>query len=246
MFTDAEMRAAWLHWSPTSNPGKKGKKSGWRSGPSAWKTATSARASSQDVTRAQLSRIVNRSPQVMVKVTGVKKGGIHLFSHFTYMSRNSKLEFADQDGRIYRSNRELKELAEDWTFENDYLETGRRRDNAIDARALVFSMPAGTSPTVVRNATAAAVRGHFDDNFDYVMALHTDTPRPHVHVTVRSTGYDGRKLSFSPVDLHSLRERFAHELRIRDVPADATPKISRGPVERRESRPTYWARKRAS
>ena len=241
MFTDAEMKAAWFHWDPTSRPGRNARSPRWGMGGGG--STTSARAITAGTTRAQLNRITSRAPQVVVKITGAKRGAIHLYSHMTYLSRNSKLEFIDQDGQVYQSNRELKALAEEWMFQNEGGSLHPRRDNAVDARALIFSMPEGTPADAVRNSAAAVAREHFGENFDYVMVLHTDTPRPHVHLTVRATGHNGEKLTFAPTDLHKLRMSFAHELRERGVAADATPKIARGPVEKRENDRTHWKRK---
>ncbi|WP_367947071.1 hypothetical protein [Sphingopyxis sp. BSNA05] len=74
----------------------------------------------------------------------------------------------------------------------------------------------------------ALAHAEFSDNHDYVMALHTDTPRPHVHLTVQAEGLDRTRFNPRPVQLSRLRERFARELRARGVVAEATPRRARG------------------
>jgi hypothetical protein len=86
----------------------------------------------------------------------------------------------------------------------------------------------------------------FEDNFDYVFALHTDegkgkSPNPHVHLTIRAKGHDGTKLEFGPADLLYMRRLFATELRHRGIDADATPQIARGPRYNNEHSKTHQA-----
>ena len=89
-------------------------------------------------------------------------------------------------------------------------------------------MPAGTDPDKVLGAVRAIAHAELSDNHDYVLALHTDTPRPHVHLTVQAEGLDRKRFNPRPVQLNRFRERFAHELRARGVAAEATPRRARG------------------
>ena len=89
-------------------------------------------------------------------------------------------------------------------------------------------MPAGTDPDKVLGAVRALVHAELSDNHDYVLALHTDTPRPHVHLTVQAEGLDRKRFNPRPVQLNRFRERFARELRARGVVAEATPRRARG------------------
>ena len=66
------------------------------------------------------------------------------------------------------------------------------------------------------------------DNHDYLMALHTDTPRPHVHLTVQAEGVDRKRFDPRREDLFRFREAFAEALRSRGVEAEATPRYTRG------------------
>ena len=83
-------------------------------------------------------------------------------------------------------------------------------------------MPEGTDPDKVLGAV------ELSDNHDYVLALHTDTPRPHVHLTVQAEGLDRTRFNPRPVQLNRFREGFARELRARGVAAEATPRRARG------------------
>ncbi len=68
-----------------------------------------------------------------------------------------------------------------------------------------------------------------------VFALHTDEPHPHVHLTVKMTGFDGKRLNPRKADLRNWREEFALAMRDQGVDAEATPRPSRGIVKKPES-----------
>jgi type IV secretion system T-DNA border endonuclease VirD2 len=80
----------------------------------------------------------------------------------------------------------------------------------------------------VLGAVRALAHAELSDNHDYVLALHTDTPRPHVHLTVQAEGLDRTRFNPRPVQLNRFRERFARELRARGIAAEATPRRARG------------------
>src|SRR3546814_8541505 len=70
------------------------------------------------------------------------------------------------------------------------------RDNStVAAVSMVFSMPAGTDPDKVLSAVREVARSEIGHEWDYVLALHTDTPRPHVHVTVAARGDTGKRFN---------------------------------------------------
>ncbi|WP_417614115.1 relaxase/mobilization nuclease domain-containing protein [Parasphingorhabdus sp.] len=173
--------------------------------------------------RAKLARIVRRAPEVLVKVTGRQKGGKHVKAHLEYIGRKGDVEIETRDGEILMSKDDIVERAAEWS---DTLKWRSRP--TVSSVSLVFSMPAGTDPDKVLGAVRALAHAEFSDNHDYVLALHTDTPRPHVHLTVQAEGLDRTRFNPRPVQLNRLRERFARELRTRGVAAEATPRRARG------------------
>lgn len=173
--------------------------------------------------RAKLARIVRRAPEVVVKVTGRQRGGSHVKAHLDYIGRKGKLGIETRDGEILTSKEDIAERAAEWS---DTLQWRSRP--TVSSVSLIFSMPAGTDPDKVLGAVRAVAHAEFSDNHDYVMALHTDTPRPHVHLTVQAEGLDRTRFNPRPPQLNRLRERFARELRARGVAAEATPRRARG------------------
>jgi hypothetical protein len=220
-----ELYAAWYIWRPTHPKRRKG-----RGGDKGFASALLALPflPSDRQTAEQFARLERRAPQVMVKVTKPTFGAQHTFQNMTYISRNCEEEIFDQDGSLFVSNDELERLADDWHQQNQDAYDGERRYRGPDARRLQFSMPKGTDPIALRNAVSATARHVFGDRFDYVFALHTDRPHPHVHLTMRAVSHDGEALRINKDDLLYLRRTMALELRMRGVEADATPQIARG------------------
>ena len=173
--------------------------------------------------RAKLARVVRGAPEVVVKVTGRQKGGGHVRAHLDYIGRKGEIDIETRDGEILTSKEDIAERAEEWS---DTLQWRSRA--TVSSVSMVFSMPEGTDPDKVLSAVRALAHSELSDNHDYVMALHNDTPRPHVHLSVQAEGLDRTRFNPRPVQLNRFRERFAEELRARGVAAEATPRRSRG------------------
>ena len=187
----------------------------------------------------RLARIVERAPEVMVKITGRTKGEAHLQAHLAYISREGALPLEGRDGEQLTGLKEVRELGSDWTAED--LRT--RRDAPLSL-SLMLSMPPGTPAVGVRDAARAFAAEAFGDRFDYVFALHTDAGHPHVHLAVRMLGPDGARINPRKADLEQWRQTFARTLRDRGIPAEATPRRSRGIVRKSETMPVRKLRER--
>jgi type IV secretion system T-DNA border endonuclease VirD2 len=173
--------------------------------------------------RAKLARIVRKAPEVVVKVTGRQQDGNHVKAHLDYIGRKGEVDIETRDGEILITKEDVAERAAEWS---DTLQWRSRP--TVSSVSLIFSMPEGTDPDKVLGAVRALAHAELSDNHDYVLALHTDTPRPHVHLTVQAEGLDRTRFNPRPVQLNRFRERFARELRARGVAAEATPRRARG------------------
>lgn len=183
--------------------------------------------------KAQLARVIKKVPQAVVKVTKGTHGSHNTFENFNYISRNGNVPLYDQDGREITSKQEMKSIAREWHEISSLSDPRSRRMNSPDARRIIFSMPLGTDPNKVLSAVRATARTLFEGKYDYVYALHTDegkgkSPNPHVHLTVMSQDYDGKRLQLRRGDLLIMRKVFALELRQRGIEVDASPQIARG------------------
>ncbi|WP_407123447.1 relaxase/mobilization nuclease domain-containing protein [Bradyrhizobium sp. STM 3561] len=192
--------------------------------------------------RAKLERIVRRAPEVMVKITGRTKSVAHLKSHLEYITRNGELDAETEQGATLAGRLGLKDLQQRW--EDDAgLDDKRRRDGSLSVN-IILSMPAGTDAVAVKDSARAFAVETFGYNHDYVFVQHLDDKHPHVHLTVRSRGHDGKRLNPRKADLQAWRERFAGELRLRGIAAEATPRRTRGRVRKADRGAVLAMRKR--
>jgi Relaxase/Mobilisation nuclease domain len=192
--------------------------------------------------RAKLERIVRRAPEVMVKITGRTKSVAHLKSHLAYITRNGELDAETEQGATLAGRSGLKDLQQRW--EDDAgLDDKRRRDGSLSIN-IILSMPAGTDAVAVKDSARAFAIETFGYSHDYVFVQHLDDKHPHLHLTVRSLGYDGKRLNPRKADLQVWRERFAGELRLRGISAEATPRRTRGRVRKADRGAVLALRKR--
>ncbi|WP_247321161.1 relaxase/mobilization nuclease domain-containing protein [Bradyrhizobium sp. 141] len=105
-------------------------------------------------------------------------------------------------------------------------------------------MPAGTDAVAVKDSVRAFAIETFEGNHDYVFVQHLDDKHPHVHLSVRSLAHDGKRLNPRKADLQAWRERFAGELRLRGIAAEATPRRTRGRVRKADRAAVLAMRKR--
>ncbi|WP_247790120.1 relaxase/mobilization nuclease domain-containing protein [Bradyrhizobium sp. 155] len=180
--------------------------------------------------RAKLERIVRRAPEVMVKITGRTKSVAHLKSHLAYITRNGELDTETEQGATLAGRSGLKDLQQCWE-DDASLDGKRRRDGSLSIN-IILSMPAGTDAVAVKDSARTFAIETFGDNHDYVFVQHLDNKHPHVHLTVRSLGHNGKRLNPRKADLQAWRERFAGQLRLRGIAAEATPRRTRGQVRK--------------
>lgn len=201
--------------------------------------------------RAQISRTLRRTPEVMVKITNKAasaQGMGAVRRHLRYISRNGRVELEDQNGDRIAGKDALRDLSKNWELGGWGIpETSTRRQ----VFNILLSMPPGTDRHAVRDAAREFAALEFGDGRAYVFAAHNDEAHPHVHLSVQVRGPDGRRLNPRHMDLQRWRERFAEKLREHGVEANATPRRARGVTERypkpavvhmikRGESPRYW------
>jgi len=181
--------------------------------------------------RRKASRVLGRKPEVMVKITGFSKSAGGVKSNLEYITRNGKVEFEDSKGGTYLGKESVKEFFNEW---NSFEREGRKQ-NQRDTMKLVLSMPEGTDANNLKQAAREFLKKEFGANHEYVFALHTDDKHPHVHIAVKSLGFDQTRINPRKADIQHWRESFAEKLRENGIEAEATPKVVRGVVKKSES-----------
>lgn len=184
--------------------------------------------------KARLARIARRTPEVMVKITGRARGIDGLKAHMDYVTRNGRLVAETQDGVPIADRAALRRLHDDWVLYNEVQTRGRADARSAQSVNIILSMPPGAPRDRVQDAARTWARDTFGDRHAWMMTRHDDREHPHVHVSVRAVGTDGKRLAPGPADLQQWRERFAGEMRRLGVEAEATPRQARGKVQRSE------------
>ena len=182
----------------------------------------------------KLTRIAKKAPEVVVKVSGSGKRSGQILAHMTYITRNGKVEAENERGEKIKGLTEVKEAFAEWGFQvND---SERKRAQTVN---IVLSMPEGTDPQAVLGASRGFAKEQFGENHQYLMALHTDTKQPHVHLSVKAQGFDLTWLKRSKADLQEWRETFAQKMRDQGIDAEATPRRARGVVRKGKTQPMH-------
>ena len=177
---------------------------------------------------AKLQRVAKKAPEVLVKISGTGKSLGQILAHMTYITRNGKQEAENERGEKVEGLDKVKKLFEKWGFDSSQTST-RQRARTVN---IVLSMPEGTDQIAMRNASRAFAQERFGGNHEYLMALHSDTKQPHVHLAVKAQGFDMTLLKRSKADLQEWRDVFAQKLRDHGVEAEATPRRARGVVRK--------------
>ena len=196
--------------------------------------------------RSRLARIVAKRPEVMVKITGRTRGIVHLKAHLDYVSRNAKLEVERSDGMRISSKEGMRALHDDWLQANAVMARGRSDERSVQSVSIILSMPPGNPPDKVQDAARTWARETFAERHEWIMARHDDKDHPHVHVTVRAVGSNGKRLTAGPKELQAWRERFARELRRYGIEAEATPRQARGVIRKANTTPVHKIEQRGT
>src|SRR5664280_1292458 len=195
---------------------------------------------------AALQRTLNKTPEVMVKVTGGGRDTGTANAHIDYIDRHGQLDVHTDEGEVLNGKDVSKFLVEDWKLDTIIHQRHRQAplSGEKDKRAklvhnIVLSMPKGTPPQAVLAAAQSFARENFALSHRYAMVLHdpaTDPKHektesgknPHVHLVVKAVSETGERLYIRKDTLQTWREQFAHALRAQGIEANATPAAIRG------------------
>jgi len=182
--------------------------------------------------RAYIARTVRRVPEVVVKVSGGARTLAGVERHLQYIEKKgaSGLE-TDMDTRAGGKGF-ARDLVRDWDLDVEALKHySKKMFRGKPPRLvhnLIFSMPAGTSSKAVLGAVRKLALNEWALEHRYALALHTDTPRPHVHVALKAVSEQGIRLNIKKSDIRKWRTQFASNLRELGVAANATERAVRG------------------
>lgn len=187
------------------------------------------RPSWQD-TKAGLRRLVDRTPEVMIKVEGGGTTSQGIKKYMTYMTRNGQLPASDDKDEPIKGKEGVAETHDRWDL--DMTKGSGRLHQSFN---LILSMPKGTAPDKLFRAVQRFAGERLSDH-EYMMVLHTkDTDpkqpapeHPHVHIALKAENRDGQRIYIRKPLLRIWRESFAAHLRDLGVAANATHRSARG------------------
>ena len=184
---------------------------------------------------AQVSRIVRRVPEAVVKVLPKDPRNLSAVQrHADYIRRYGELDLETDDGEQVNGKGAGHQLIEDWDLD---LDEHRRQSDLAAARGrappklvhkLMFSMPPGTPAQGVLAAARNFLREQFALKHRYAFVVHTDEPHPHVHAIVKAVSEQGIRLHIKKATLRDWRREFARHLREQHIEANATERAVRG------------------
>lgn len=197
----------------------------------------------------RLRHIVRGTPQVVVRISGGGRGMARIRAHLHYISRHGQLALEDQDGEQHLGKQDLAWLEYEWQAGGVPIAEESARREAVN---IVLSMPAGTDAHALQRAAREFAAQEFAGH-QYAMALHTHehdpsrhaAPQPHLHLCVKSSGIDGRRLNPRKDDLRRWRERFAERLREHGIDAAASGRLERFQPQRGKPQAEYHLRRRS-
>lgn len=174
----------------------------------------------------------SRKTEAVVKVASYAQGFMAK-RLMMYVSRANQLgkeiEVEDQDGCSLVGKEEIEKLYAEWKKDFDHRKRGpipdgvktkggKKQYERRHATHLILS--ADAAPTAANNnkvlaAAREVIRKHIGERgYDYVLALHPDSNKAHVHIVVKNAHREkgGPKLRLNPPELHEMRTDFAAQL----------------------------------
>ena len=198
----------------------------------------------------QIRRTIQRTPEVVVKVTGGGRNVDAVAAHIAYISHHGRIELETDDGQRV-SKDDQRELLNDWHLDlsaGQYRPAPRSAKNSVGriklVHSIVLSMPAPTPPDRVLAAAKIFARERFGLKHRYAMALHTHQEHPHVHIVVKAEGLDASRLHIDKAMLREWRQDFARMMRDQGIAANATPQAVRGRSKGAERDGRYRTKRR--
>ena len=191
-----------------------------------------------------LCRTRHLTPEVLIKV--VSPGSNVLDSiehHFRDIDQRDNHALERDDSEPFRGKGAARRLMESWGLDALSRRAPPLRWGHVTPpkliHKLILSMPSGTPPEKLLEASRNFAREQLAPLHRYVLALHTDERHPHVHLVIRAMSEKGVRLNIRKAVLRDWRRGFAQHLRALGVAAKATRQTTRPASRAGELRGIY-------
>lgn len=171
-------------------------------------------------------------PQAVVKVISQARG-FRAQRLMEYIGRaegkegEKELPFEDSSGEVGQGREAIEAKYQEWREKFERAKPGQKNP----PRHVTHMMLSASCENNDKNAkkVLAAAREVLQDQlaakgYDYIMVMHRDTDRPHIHVAINNYNMDAdkRKLRLNPPELFELRTAFAERLQALGIEQTAT------------------------
>ncbi len=171
-------------------------------------------------------------PQAVVKVISQARG-FRAQRLMEYIGRaegkdgDKELPFEDSKGEVGQGKEAIEAKYQEWREKFERAKPGQKNP----PRHVTHMMLSASCDNNDKNAkkVLAAAREVLQDQlaakgYDYIMVMHRDTDRPHIHVAINNYNMDAdkRKLRLNPPELFELRTAFAERLQALGIEQMAT------------------------
>jgi|GEM_PF-1990092 len=173
------------------------------------------------------------SNEVVVKITSGCKNYESVSRKIDYDTRNGELHLYTPDYLSFIGKEDNKIIKQNMRTDGGIIpKSGVRKRERRETYNMVFSLK-GEAPKAQMLQSVMQTLGHlYPENF-YTACVHTDTKNTHVHVMLKVTGKNGKRIHICKNDLANLRTTFAERLNSFGIEAKATRR-----KEREQSSPT--------
>jgi len=171
----------------------------------------------------RISRVSRGYDQAVVKV-GYLSGRRAVMNHASYISRKNELlleAFEGSKSLELHDKEDMDQVVSVWADRFD------NRKRSRDVATIILSTPEGTNTDSALQSAKEFASEEFSEH-EYMLALHTDTQNPHVHLMVEMRDRNDRKLRLEKKDLKRLRETFAKKCRDNHIQVEASYRTERG------------------
>lgn len=149
--------------------------------------------------------ISSDSNHVLIKITGGAISTTTMKNHFSYISRNNKLDITDDNDMVVPLSSVINDVA-------DEMEHDIARQGAKKTYQMVFSTPGKNETEVLRKVVSETMKEQFP-GASYYIAIHQDTKNTHAHVVLlRRTKDKGKRLEINKRNLNALKRKYSVKL----------------------------------
>lgn len=177
--------------------------------------------------------------QAIVKVSSYSKSQSRAEAHASYIMRHDKdvetVPVELSDGSVVIEHEDVCAVIDDWFAQEEIRSNARRVVN------IVLSSPAGTDVEQLKASVRDFSSSYFQAH-ESMFVIHTDTPNPHAHLSVKTRSHHGEQLRLGRAELKEMKDAYAESLRDNGIEVHSSYRSDRGQFQRSVSQAVHHMR----